>query len=175
MLKLFLIRHGIAADRTGYIHDAERPLTTNGKIRTHQVATRLRDLEIQFDLILTSPLLRARQTADILVDAGCVAKTMAGEPYSYFLQRFSALAPGGAIEHWFEWLERWQPDLPQASLALVGHQPDLGHWAEMLLWNAIGDRLILKKAGIIGIEIANPAQPLQQSRLFLLTSPKWLL
>jgi phosphohistidine phosphatase len=56
----------------------------------------------------------------------------------------------------------------------VGHQPDLTDWAEQLIWGEIREKLILKKAGIIGLSVPPLASPLGQCQLFLLTSPKWL-
>jgi phosphohistidine phosphatase len=55
----------------------------------------------------------------------------------------------------------------------VGHQPDLTDWAEQLIWGEIKEKLILKKAGIIGLSVPPIASPLGHSQLFLLTSPKW--
>ncbi|MER3478597.1 MAG: phosphohistidine phosphatase SixA, partial [Leptolyngbya sp. ERB_1_2] len=58
-MKLYLIRHGLAGQHGDHANDDERPLITEGKRKTEQVAKRLRSLELQFDLILTSPLTRA--------------------------------------------------------------------------------------------------------------------
>ncbi len=122
-IELYLIRHGLAGEHGSYANDNERPLTEDGKKKTHQVAQRLLDLEMKFGLILTSPLVRAHQTADILLKVGLSQK----------LEVASYLAPGGNINEWLEWLRSWQPEA-ESSLALVGHEPDLSTWAEMLLW-----------------------------------------
>ena len=66
-MHLYLIRHGIAAEPEEYDTDSERPLTKEGERKTRKIAQRLYELEIQFDLILTSPLLRAQQTAAVLM------------------------------------------------------------------------------------------------------------
>jgi len=60
-------------------------------------------------------------------------------------------------------------------LALVGHQPDLGNWAETLVWGYAKEKLVLKKAGVIGINIPDTGSPIGKSELFLLTSPKWVI
>lgn len=65
-MELYLIRHGIAAERGTYPKDEERPLTEKGRAKTQKVAQRLYALGLRFDFILTSPLVRARQTAEIL-------------------------------------------------------------------------------------------------------------
>lgn len=163
-MKLYLIRHGIAADRAQYAHDEARPLTDSGIKRTQQVAQRLDKLGIKLDLILTSPLVRARQTAQILFEAGLSKK----------LAEFSPLAPGGDIQAWLAWRSQ-APQNGYSELALVGHQPDLGNWGEILLWGCPTEQIILKKAGIIGLNLLPTDTPVGKSKLFLLTSPKWLL
>jgi phosphohistidine phosphatase len=92
------------------------------------------------------------------------------------VEEFTSLAPDGDIHTWVSWLQEWRKNLPEARcLALVGHQPDLGNWAEALVWGNAQEKLILKKAGVIGLNIPATERPIGQSDLFLLTSPKWLL
>lgn len=163
-LQLYLIRHGIAVDRSEVSEDSQRPLTPQGWEKTQRVARRLRQLDLQFEQLLTSPLIRARQTAEILVSAGLA-------PH---LEVASALAPGGSFSQWLAWLNDWQ-QAGHASLALVGHQPDLSQWAELLLWGEARSALILKKAGIIGITLPAAEPPISSSQLFWLAPPKLLL
>ena len=173
-IELYLIRHGIAVERSPESSDAERCLTDFGKQKTKQIAHRLAQLSLQFDELLTSPLVRAEQTAAILHQAG-LAKKISICPF---------LAPGGSFQAWLIWLAHWPatqvaqgaiapPDSPQ-RLALVGHQPDLGAWAECLLWGHPGDKLVLKKAGIIGLSVLDTSSPVGNTMLFWLTPPKLL-
>lgn len=164
MNDLYLIRHGLAGERGTYENDDERPLTKEGQSKTRKVAIRLKELELQFDRILTSPLIRARQTAEILKSVGL----------SNQLEECKALAPDGDINDWLTSYNSW---ISTASkpLALVGHQPDLGNWAELLIWGQSKEVLILKKAGIIGITLPSTGSPLANSQLFWLTPPKFLL
>lgn len=164
MTDLYLIRHGIAAEQGTDQTDDQRPLTKEGDRKTRKVADRLRELELEFDVILTSPLIRARQTAEILKAAGL----------SQQLEECAALAPSGNIHDWVNWYNHWKTK-PSKALALVGHQPDLGHWAELLLWGEYRDCLIVKKAGVIGISLSSEASPIGQSQLFWLTPPKFLI
>ncbi|HEY9601177.1 MAG TPA: phosphohistidine phosphatase SixA [Allocoleopsis sp.] len=165
-MELYLIRHGIAADRDAYENDEERPLTDKGHDKTAKVAKQLRDRGLRFDLILTSPLVRAKETATILKEAGLAAR----------VEEFAALAPDGDIQAWVNWLEKRQQTSPgDKSLALVGHQPDLGNWAETLVWGKAQNKLLLKKAGVIGLTSPDTKPLIGQSELFLLLSPKWLL
>lgn len=169
-MQIYLIRHGIAADRNAQTTDAERPLTEGGRKKTKRVAQRLADVGVRFDAILTSPLVRAQQTAAILQENGLAAGC----------EVFTPLAPGGDIHLWVNWYQLQTDNAIRVSapIALVGHQPDLGQWAEQLVWGdqgVKGDRLILKKAGIIGIKLNPNGNPVGNGELFLLTSPKWLL
>jgi len=93
------------------------------------------------------------------------------------LETFPPLAPGGNIKDWVQWWENWQAERSNDSgmIALVGHQPDLGNWAELLVWGKTQQKLVVKKAGVIGLNCPDDQSPLGQSELFLLTSPKWLL
>lgn len=165
-INLYLIRHGIAAEREKYTNDAERPLTTKGRKKTTQVAKELRDRGLHFDPILTSPLVRARETAAIVQEVGL----------GQHLEEYPGLAPDGDIQTWINWLQEWsQHRNREGSLALVGHQPDLGNWAEQLIWGEVREKLILKKAGVIGLTLPDTKLPIGQSQLFLLISPKWLI
>lgn len=164
-MELYLIRHGIAADKADYDNDEERPLTEEGRKKTKNVAQQIHARKLHFDLILTSPLLRARETAKILQDISL----------SSVVEEFPPLAPDGNIEEWVSWLQQRRQTTTDQSLALVGHQPDLGNWGEILVWGKAQEKLVLKKAGIIGLKLPETETPLNGSELFLLTSPKWLL
>ncbi|MFM6183502.1 MAG: phosphohistidine phosphatase SixA, partial [Dolichospermum sp.] len=69
-MELYLIRHGIAEEHQPKLKDEERQLTLEGREKTEKIAQRLVKLGFNFDLILTSPLVRAYQTAEILIAAG---------------------------------------------------------------------------------------------------------
>jgi phosphohistidine phosphatase len=162
--QVYLIRHGIAADPEAYERDYERPLTAKGRAKTKAVAQQLKALNLAFDEILTSPLVRARQTAEILLQANL----------STHLTLVDALAPMGSITEWLEWFTTWQKER-SGILALVGHEPDLSQWAELLILGDVQGVIQLKKAGIIGIEIPDNIDPISNSILFWLTPPRLLI
>lgn len=164
MLELYLIRHGIAADPTEHSSDASRPLTEEGKQKTKKVAKRLSSLNLHFDLILTSPLVRASQTAEILQETGL----------SDQMEESHDLACDGDFHSWLVWLEKWRKT-GGTRLALVGHEPNLGNWAELLVWGEERGHLVVKKAGIIGLQLPATGMPVGRSQLFWLTPPKLLL
>ncbi|MGB5631910.1 MAG: phosphohistidine phosphatase SixA [Waterburya sp.] len=164
-MEVYLIRHGIAAERGTYVNDEQRPLIDKGRDKTSKVAERLLANGLEFDVILSSPLVRAYQTAEILKQVG-LSKT---------IQTFEPLKPGGKIEQWLKWLQTYKLENPNGKIALVGHQPNLGNWAEMLICGAIKNQMVVKKAGVVAIEIPDIGIPISRSTLFLLTSPKWLI
>lgn len=164
-MQLYIIRHGIAAEKTEYKNDKERPLIEKGRQKTEKVAQRLLDIGIHFDLMLTSPLVRAKQTAEILHESGL----------SDQLEEFPALAPDGNIQDWVNWWLKSRYNLDESSLALVGHEPNLGNWAETLIWGQSQGKLVFKKSGVIGLELPVGINPIGESNLFLLSSPKFLL
>lgn len=164
MTHLYLIRHGIAADRELYEIDEERPLTKDGDRKTRKVAQKLKSLNLKFEIVLSSPLVRARQTAEILKSVGLTDH----------VEEFPPLAPEGEINFWLDWYRNWSQTLGK-SLALVGHQPDLGNWAEILIWGDVREALIVKKAGIIGITLPDQGSLVGNSQLLWLTPPKFLL
>ena len=129
--ELLLWRHGIADDRHPDRPDQERALTAEGRQRTEAVAAELCRLQLHCDLLLSSPLRRALQTAEIGVAAGLAPA----------LELEVRLAPGG------------DPRLllqagPWRRLGLVGHEPDLGELASSLLGLPAGS-ISVRKAGIV--------------------------
>ena len=164
-MELYLIRHGIAEEHQPQLKDEERQLTPEGRQKTEKIAQKLLKLELHFDLILTSPLVRAYQTAEILIAAGLSSQLEASDHLSF----------NGNIQNWWqEWLK--PRNYPQKTkLALVGHEPSLSHWAEILLWGEAKESLILKKAGMMGIKLPDDGSAWGRSQLFWLTSPKYLL
>jgi phosphohistidine phosphatase len=164
-MEVYLIRHGIAADPVNYHSDIDRPLTDEGREKTQKVAQKLREIGLKFDLILTSPLVRARQTAEILQKVGL----------SQEIKEFTPLANGGDIQAWVKWYTESSYNNDQGCIALVGHQPDLGNWAETLIWGKITGKLLIKKAGVIGLKIPKTGSPVGKSELLVFISPKWLI
>src|SRR5438552_7996333 len=70
-MNLYILRHGLAVEpgTPGDAQDADRPLTPKGERKLWQIADAMQALELSFDLILSSPCVRARQTAEIVTEA----------------------------------------------------------------------------------------------------------
>jgi phosphohistidine phosphatase len=164
MTSLYFIRHGIAQERSEDIDDGDRCLTDEGRKKTHQVAKRLYELGLRFDLLQTSPLIRAKQTADIFGDSGFDCPT----------EISNELSPEGSFDIWLKWFLQWQKT-GKTSLGLVGHEPDLSSWAEFLLWGEVKGVLVLKKAGAIGLAVPEAEPPVGNSLMFFLIQPKLLI
>lgn len=162
-MDLYIIRHGLAGQHGDYADDTQRPLTDEGKRKTRQVAKRLYELGLRFDLMLTSPLLRASQTAE----------TLQSEKLTKQLETVDYLAPGGDIQPFLSWLET-QRSIDK-TLAIVGHEPSLSGWAELLIWGEVRQTIVLKKAGAIGVSIPDRGAIRACCQLFWLTPPKFLL
>jgi phosphohistidine phosphatase len=114
-VRLYLLRHAIAApkDAARYPDDGARPLTREGRARMARAARGLKALEGRFDLILTSPLSRAADTALIL------ARVFRPRPEIKVLR---PLQPGGGAGGVLAGLTSIPAD---SSVVLVGHEPDL--------------------------------------------------
>jgi phosphohistidine phosphatase len=158
--ELYLIRHGIAEDRgEAWPDDTKRPLTERGIARLKKEARGLARLGVSFDVMLTSALVRARQTAD------AVAGAFDPRPPIVTIE---SLAPGGTYQAVLADLEK---QTRRSRIALVGHEPGIGELAARL----IGSRhpIEFKKGAVcrIDFETLPPAGP---GALRWLVTPKIL-
>ena len=138
-MNLYILRHGIAVDpgSPGYAKDADRPLTPEGERKLGQITKAMEALELTFDLILSSPYLRARQTAEIVAEALKARKR---------LDFSETLTPGGSTKKLVELLDRLEP--PPESVLLVGHEPYLSGLISLLVAGHEGFAVVLKKGGL---------------------------
>jgi phosphohistidine phosphatase len=121
-LELFLVRHAVAAERgPEWPDDAVRPVTPDGAARFRKQVEGLAAFGVEIDIVFTSPLVRCRQTADLL------AAGMPGKPR---VQAIDALAPGGGHQAIIAEVTRLAR---RPRIALVGHEPDIGHLASRLI------------------------------------------
>jgi phosphohistidine phosphatase len=153
-MTLYLVRHAIAAERgPAYPNDNERPLTKRGRSRMKSVVAGWRTLEPGVDLILTSPLVRAQSTAEI------VRRGLGGRGGDVPLERCPALAPGRTPADVAATLGRRQGAKKANAIALVGHEPDLGQLAAWLI--GAREPIPFKKGGIARIDV--PSLPPDQN------------
>jgi phosphohistidine phosphatase len=137
---LYLVRHAIAAERgEDWPDDDKRPLTERGIARFREAVNGLKALDVELDEIFTSPLVRAKQTADLL------AAGVKGKPSVKLLD---ALAPGHSPASVLAQLAK---AAKRRRIALVGHEPGLGELAAHLI--GAGRALPFKKGGICRIDV----------------------
>jgi phosphohistidine phosphatase len=137
---LYLLRHGIAVDPVSSgLPDDARPLTEKGIKRMRQIAIGLRALDLPLEAIVTSPLIRARETAEIVVDTLGLADR---------LEKSNVLATGSDPAA----IERWLRNRAEAHLMLVGHNPTLSDLVSLLVIGAKKSPICdLKKGGIAAL------------------------
>jgi len=157
---LYLVRHAIAAERgEEWPDDSKRPLTHEGAAKMRKAVAGLRDLDLAIDIVYTSPLVRAIETAEILVS---------GLKPTPVLRPLPALAPGTPPAKVAESLviER-----DARTVALVGHEPSLGELAAWL----IGTRnpLPFRKGGVCRIDLPDQAAG-RNGQLVWFATPKML-
>jgi phosphohistidine phosphatase len=158
-VRLYIVRHAIAADRgKPGLSDEERPLTGDGIAKMKKAAAGMRRIAVVPDLVLSSPLVRARQTAEILIEV--LGATIP-------LKLTPALAPSGTREEIYEEIRR---NRKSQALMLVGHQPSLGELARAIAWGSPDHYVELKKGGICAIEL-DQLQPAPRGMLLFLLTP----
>jgi phosphohistidine phosphatase len=156
-MKLILIRHARAEERALFRRDRTRALTEDGRRRMRKAARGLCALLSGVSQIATSPLLRARQTAEIIASV-CDGLKVAPLP---------ELAPGVPARDLLAWLHT-QPE--DAVLALVGHEPDLGQLAGLLLCGRSIGFIKFKKGAAALIEFADAPAAGKGTLTWLLTA-----
>lgn len=137
-MNLYVIRHAIAVDEgtSEYESDSERPLTDKGRKKMRQIAKSLRNLGVEFDLILSSPYVRARETAEILADVFKMKKKL------HFSDNLIPLGNPELL------ITEVNEKYPVNSLAVVGHEPHLSTLMGLLVAENAKIDVTLKKGGV---------------------------
>lgn len=143
--RLYFLRHGLA-DRNAWEGDDDRlrPLTDEGVARMEAEASTLQRLDLECELIVTSPLTRCRQTAEIAAEA----LGLVGSPVED-----AALEPGFDLEKLDDLLGRYQE---HDTVMLVGHEPDFSMVVSQLTG---GSDLVFKKGGLARVDLFAGSPP----------------
>jgi phosphohistidine phosphatase len=161
-LFVYLMRHGIASPRCEVgIDDASRALTAEGAEKVRRISAGLHWLNVEFDEIWTSPLVRAHQTAEI------VAATWA---LSGKVRIVTALEPGGDLQ---AVIDQLRSTSGLRGVILTGHEPDMGELAGQLICGRKGGAVRFKKGGVACIEL-DETLPGGCGELLWLLTPKQL-
>lgn len=166
MKTLYFLRHAIAVERgsPGFAHDADRPLTPEGTRKMRRIARELRHRGVAFDVLLSSPFVRARETAEIVArEFECPKK----------LEFCEFLAAGGDSAALIRLLNARHAGAD--SVMLVGHEPDLSRLISRLLLGHPRLPLELKKGGLVRLAVAPRLRHGKCATLEWLLAPRCLL
>jgi len=160
MPQLLIVRHAIAEDREEAARlghkDAERPLTKKGVKRMKAIATCIAHQIPTPVCILTSPLLRAQQTAELLA-AAFPETTLTFE---------QQLVPGASPDQLIKHLNK---QIEEGTGVIVGHEPDLSSLISLLLFGETSVAIQLKKGGAALLDFSGHITSGQATLLWLMT------
>lgn len=148
MTELFILRHGVAVPHgTPGIPEDDRPLTAKGERRMRQVGRGLTALRLKLDRIVTSPLPRARRTAQIVAqELDLIDK----------LETTTRLSAGADPRGLRDWLRGREED----RLMIVGHNPDLNNLVSLLIMGDVGRfPFDLKKGAVVALATRPSTEP----------------
>lgn len=144
-MELIIIRHALAEEKEEFarkgLEDHQRPLTLKGRKRMQKVCVNLRDYVKEIDLIVSSPLTRARQTAEIVSQIYYETKVVEAP-------ELSPHSPPQALLKWLRVQGR-----NYKRIAVIGHEPHLSIFASYMLSLKAESFIDLKKSGVIGLEL----------------------
>ena len=153
-MKLYFLRHGPAVDRAAWPADDDfaRPLTARGQAVVQRVADALADLQLELGLIITSPLTRAWQTAEIVARRLDILDR---------LLKDDRLMPGFDLNGLTAILRAHSA---QSAIMLVGHEPDFSTTISALIG---GGSLVCKKGGLARVDVSTD-NPLRGDLVWLI-------
>jgi phosphohistidine phosphatase len=160
MEKLLVIRHGLAGDAEEFAatgrSDDERPLTPKGIREMERVAAGLRTIVDRIDVLVSSPLVRARQTAEIVADA-----------YAMKLGKdVEVLRPTSSLDAFVAWARTVSSE---EVVGIVGHDPHLSRLVTWLVSGIDAERVALKKGGACLLKFDDPVAPGSATLRWLMT------
>jgi len=137
-MEIYLLRHGLAEERGAHPGpDEERALTAEGRRKVRRVGRAMGAMRLSFDVIFSSPLVRARQTAEIVAEMLRQQKR---------LQLTEHLVPGSLVAGQVAWLQKLRP--APGCVLLVGHEPNFSGLTSYLLTGKGMLSVNFKKAGL---------------------------
>ena len=148
MLELYIIRHGLAGKPLeDKVKDHKRPLKKKGKEMIKGVAKGLKNQKIQFDVILSSPLIRSKESAEIVNEyCGHNKKIVVTE----------LLEPGASYNDLIKYLNKLKSS---KKIAIVGHEPFLSGFTSYCLTKKKNPFINLKKGGVLVLEAEKVITP----------------
>lgn len=157
-MRIYLVRHSEAVDRVPPMPDAARTLSARGRVSFREMARRFRDAGGLPTRILTSPFLRAVQTAEILSETLRYDGEVVADP---------RLSPGFDVEHLNAVLDGCRSE---GEIAFVGHEPDLGDILTRLL--SLSQGYAMRKGAIAALDLPVAVKTLRADLAWLLTGDR---
>lgn len=156
-MELFILRHGKAEQRSSTIKsDSNRKLTEEGKKEIEDIANAFLSLKIKFDYVISSPLKRAKQTAEIILK----------KYKDISLIEWNELKPESKKDSLFEKLSSFKIN---SAILLVGHEPFLSSMIGEIISGDNGCRVVLKKGGLAKINLSSFKPKISGELLWLIT------
>lgn len=158
-MNIYIVRHAIAEQRgtPGYDDDSQRPLTDKGRKKMKKIVKGLRQLGVELDTILSSPYVRARDTAKILAEEFGLEEKLA------FTDN---LTPSNNFDRLINEInEKYNVE----NLALVGHEPMLSSFISFLTTGNTNADIMLKKGGVSCLVAEDLSSRHHATLLWLLT------
>lgn len=148
-MNLYLLRHAIASNpgEDGLpetLKDADRPLSRKGQQKMWRATEGMKALELEFDAVISSPLIRARQTAHIVAEAFELRRKLSFTVH---------LAPDGSPKQLIELIN--EVGIRSRNILLVGHEPYLSQLASLLISGSTLAAVELKKGALLKLEVRN--------------------
>ncbi len=162
-MDVFFLRHGEAGRRVSIpSKDMERALTESGKREIKQIGESLEKMDLEFNKIVSSPLARARETAEIIAN---------NQKKPNKVELWDELRPEGNRLDLFRKLSKIRQDV---DILLVGHEPYLSNViGEIISGNNLASRIIIKKGGLARVRISS-LSPKPSGELRWLLTPRQL-
>jgi phosphohistidine phosphatase len=138
-MNLFILRHGLAVEpgSAGFTKDSDRPLTPKGERKLWKIAGAMEELELKFHCVLSSPYVRAHQTAEIIAEGLGVSKKV---------ELCEHLTPAGSVRKLIDLLNHREPE--PTDVLLVGHEPYLSSLISLLVSGDPHCQVLMKKGGL---------------------------
>ena len=159
-MNVLVIRHAIAEERERFARtgkeDGLRPLTRAGRRKMRRAARGIARLVPKLDVIATSPLTRAAQTAQIVANVYRGAEAGPGGGARRRTVDLAAMAPGKPLSAVLNWLEDQPGD---ATVALVGHEPGVGQLVSWMLTGLRESFVPMKKGAACMLAFEKDVKP----------------
>jgi len=160
-IELYFLRHAPAVEYgSDGFSEEERPLTDEGREKMILAVRGMKKLDVAFDALLSSPLIRAKQTAELVKHY---------LPFKGSLEIEEELAPDGTLKALLKKLS----ERGEESFLLVGHEPNLSTWIQSLLGCGRSGALQMKKGALCHLRLDRPEEK-ADSELIALLQPKVL-